>query len=1824
MAVIGMACRFPGGVRSAEDLWSLVAQGRDAIGDFPADRGWDLDTLYRTTEVRQGGFLDGASEFDAEFFGISAREALAMDPQQRLLLECAWEAVERAGIDPLSLRESRTAVFVGVNHQEYGAPLWRAPAEVTGHLVTGVVPSVASGRISYALGLEGPAVTVDTACSTSLVALHLAVKALRAGECDLAIVGGATVMAMPGPLIEFSRQRALSVDGRCKAFSAEADGMAMAEGAGLVVLQRASDARRPLALIRGSAVNQDGASNGLTAPNGPSQQRVIRAALNSAGLSPSDVDAVEAHGTGTELGDPIEASALADVYGGGRSPDNPLWLGSVKSNIGHTQAASGVAGLIKTVMSLRHGLLPKTLHAERPTPHVDWQNSGLALVREPLRLSATHIGISSFGISGTNAHVIVERAEEPGQAVTGAGPVPCLLSARTAHALREQARQLREHVERSPDTALTALGSALATTRSHFARRAVITARDRADLVAGLDRLANSADDSEPVTGGATAFVFPGQGTQRTGMGEELYRTSPVNAAAFDALCAELDRHLRRPLREVMSGPLDRTEFAQPALFAVEVAMYRLLESWGVRPDFLIGHSLGELAAAHVAGVMSLADAAEVVAVRARLMQDLPAGGAMIVLGMEERAVAGLLAPFGGRLSIAAVNGPQSTVVSGDADAIAELGVDATELKVSHAFHSHRVEPMLDRYRDLLAGVELRPPTIPIVSNLTGAVADPDELCSPDYWVRQARDAVRFHDGLKSLVGKGVGVFLEVGPSGALQVAEVRGTVITGALDLDHLVAAVGRAHVLGAKVDWSRILGRHHVDLPTYPFQRRSYWLARHTAAAPRDHPLLRGAEGGNTVFEGEASATTQPWLADHVIDGTTVVPGTAFVELATWIDRSVDELTMVAPLALEDGAHVRIVVDGRSLTISSRPFAASRDAPWTVNAVGTFGTVTAAGTDSTAGFDLAARPPADACEVRLDSYYESLDQEGFAYGPALRGLTALRRGGTDVFGEARLPDGTDPRGYGIHPALLDAVLHGARLLMPPGVPFSFTGIRMFRPAGGAIRFQLSPVDGGFRVLVADTEGRPVLRIDRVTLRETGGAALFTLDWTPIPAGPPERDITVVSGELPHLVPQIQEFLAGERSRLVVVTRQAEDWRQASVWSMIRSVQAEHPGRLVLVDTDQEGSLLAEAVGTGQPQVAIRDGKLLSPRVVRVPPGGDTRQATGTVLVTGAFGALGSAVARHLVTRHAVRELLLVGRRGDASPGAAELIGQLRELGADVTTAACDVADREALAEVIESVPLGGVVHAAGVLDDSVFSGLTRERFDHVLAPKATGAWNLHELTKDRDLSMFVLFSSAAATLGNAGQANYAAANGFLDGLARHRHAMGLVATSIAWGPWDSPTGMTARLTDGDMARIGTPKLSTKEGLRLFDAALASGLPTVVAYDPGRRIPREVPAAQDLTSKLAGLAKHDQHRLLVDMVSRDSASVLGLDAPDPVGEHSSFRDLGFDSLIAIELRNRLSGRTGLRLAPTVAFDHPTPAALAAHIWSELAGTPLDLPAVRAVAPDAAPSEWQVELFDLDGYLRRIGVDRQGLGPTPATLRTLQARQMAAIGFHNIDVLLSRPISLELVDVQRKLLAPNSGGTCAEHNMMLAAALELLGFTVRRISGRIRNGTDTVRPLTHMALLVEIDGLPWLVDVGLGGEGPTEPVPMHGGDIVGTRPWRWRALPLPDGDSLLQVEHGDGWFDLYSFNDQPQHYVDYLVAHYYSVTYPGIPFANILVAHKIGPAERHVLFDDRYTRSTAAGDVVSRQLDPEELPALLRDVFGIRLTEQELQKVVNR
>lgn len=2016
IAIVGMSCRFPGGVDSPEALWQMVADGRDVISDFPADRGWDLADLFdpdpdarHKSYARTGGFVDGVADFDPAFFGIAPSEALAMDPQHRMLLELSWEALERAGIDPTGLRGSATGVFAGLIVQGYGM----LAEEIEGYRLTGMTSSVASGRVSYVLGLEGPAVSVDTACSSSLVALHMAVQSLRTGECDLALAGGATVNATPTVFVEFSRHRGLAPDGRCKAYAGAADGVGWSEGGAILVVERLSDAQRlghpVLAVVRGSAVNQDGASNGLTAPNGPSQQRVVRAALANAGLSAADVDVVEGHGTGTMLGDPIEAQALLASYGQDRT--EPLWLGSVKSNMGHTQAAAGVAGVIKMVQAMRHEMLPATLHVDAPSPHVDWSAGSVSLLSEaqpwPADGRARRAGVSSFGISGTNAHIIVEAAPN-GAPQRDAAPVlpavPWVVSAKSAAALRGQATRLAEHL-RTQELDVADVAWSLAG-RATFEHRAVVVGGDRDSLLSGLDELAG--DDVLTVIRGSaqpsgkTVFVFPGQGSQWVGMGVELLDTAPVFAQYIDACAAAFAEFVDWSLTDVLRGApgapgLDRVDVVQPVLFAVMVSLTELWKSVGVRPDAVIGHSQGEIAAAYVAGALSLRDAAKVVTLRSKLLTGLAGPGGMVSIACGAEQVQELLAPFGNRIGIAAVNGRAAVVVSGEVAALQELIALCTDkelrtrrIDVDYASHSVEVEAIRAELTEVLSDIEPQSSRTAFFSTVTGNRLDTAGL-DADYWYRNIRQTVELDQAVRSACGHGYRTFIESSPHPAL-IAGLEDTVndcLAGSADpiviptlgredggLQRFLSSAASAFVAGVSVDWRGVLdGAGLVELPTYAFDRRRFWLAGEGATADAhglglgvsEHPLLHAVvelpASGGVVLTGRLAPGIQGWLADHAVSGTVVFPGAGFVELAVRAGDEVncsmvDELTLRTPLLIpaSNSVALQVVVGAaaetgqRSVSVYSRAETGA-GAVWVCHAEG----MLSSGTTESAPErpDLSEWPPAGAVAVDIAGGYDRLAAQGYGYGPAFRGLTALWSRGTEMFAEVQLPEAAGGvTGFGVHPALLDAALHAAVMANPDAdlvLPFAWQGVTLHAAGASAVRARIAPAGpSAVSIDLADGLGLPVLSVDSMVARPVseqqlraavfgaGPDRLFELVWSPatqtvkdIPSYgifesiAAEDDPVTGAHERSHrALAAVQSWLTDQESGvLVVATRGAmaqpgediTDLAGATVWGLVRSAQTENPGRFVLVDSDapMDDSVVAMALGSGEPQVLLRGGQAYTARVhasravegllvppaagpwrlglssagtfenlqlepvpnadvplepgqvrvalraiaanfrdimitlgmfthdallggegagvvVEVGPGvtefsvgdsvygffpdgsgtlvpGDTRLllpmpadwsyaeaaaisavfttaymafvhlaevkpgqrvlvhaaaggvgmaavqlgrhlgldmfvtaskgkwdtlralgfdddhisdsrsldfedkfrtvtggrgmdvvldslagefvdaslrlvapggiflemgktdirnpeavaeeypgvryrafdlfepgrprmhqwmldlaelfdtgvlrplpvntfdvrraptalrylsqarhigkvvmnlpgawAAGTVLITGGTGMAGSALARHAVARHGARRLVLVSRRGPDAPGAAELAAELTEAGAQVQVVACDAADRAALAKVIADVPvqhpLTAVIHAAGVLDDGMISSLTPDRVDSVLRAKVDAAWNLHELTRDLNLSAFVMFSSMAGLVGSSGQGNYAAANTFLDALAAHRRAHRLPAMSLGWGLWDQASAMTGGLDAADRARLardGVLALSSADALELFDTALTVDEPFLVparidlaalrahavAVPPmfsdlinaptRRQVDDSLAAAKSksaLAHRLHGLPEPDQHAVLLNLVRSHIATVLGNVTPEAIDPDKAFQDLGFDSLTAVEMRNRLKSATGLSLSPTLIFDYPTPSGLATYMRTELAGVPQEIKQTPVARP---------------------------------------------------------------------------------------------------------------------------------------------------------------------------------------------------------------------------------------------------------------------------------
>ncbi|MCX6408231.1 MAG: SDR family NAD(P)-dependent oxidoreductase, partial [Propionibacteriales bacterium] len=1449
IAVVAMACRLPGGVATPEDFWEVLSGGRDVVDGLPADRGWDVAALLHpdttrsgTTVQRSGGFLRAVADFDPAFFGLSPREALAMDPQQRVLLELSWEVLERAGIAPDSLRATRTGVFVGLIPQEYGPRLADGGRGVEGYLMTGTTSSVASGRIAYTLGLEGPALTVDTACSSSLAAVHLACASLRRGETPLALVGGATIMPTPGMLVDFSRMGSLAPDGRSKAFSAAADGFGMAEGAGMVVLERLSDARRHghpvLAVVRGTAMNSDGASNGLSAPNGRAQVRVVRDALADAGIAAADVDVVEAHGTGTRLGDPIEASALQDAYGDGRQ--RPLLLGSVKSNIGHTQAAAGVVGLMKLVLALNHDVVPPTLHAAEPSTEIDWSKGVLELVHRPTPWQRgerpRRAGVSSFGISGTNVHAVLEEAPGPASSTTtshrGPAAFPWVLSGASREAVGAQAARLADHLEAHPQLDPVDVAHTLATGRSPLGHRV--------GLVSSPDRVVESLRAVADGTSGAASgvvdgvarpvFVFPGQGWQWAGMAVELLDTTPVFAQAMRECARALRPHLDLDVVEFLrteaahassAGALstERVDHVQPVLFAVMVSLAATWRAQGVEPAAVVGHSQGEIAAACVAGLLTLEDAARIVARRSLAIAAMPRRGAMVSIAAPLEEVR---ARLGDRLDVASVNSPSSVVVAGDRDVLDLLvaecaadGIRTTRLPVDYASHSRHVD---DIEGEVLEGLSPAPRplpgAVPMLSTVTGRWVEPGDL-GPRYWFDNLRSTVRFSDAVQSLVDGGWETFVEISAHPILttaveQTAETDGhdvvtisTLRRGHGGPDELASSLARAFVAGVPVDWRETFrgsGAVPVQLPTYPFERRRVWWSPSSGdgagAAPPDPRSYRIAWHPGAIDPHARLRGT--WVLLHRPDLKQSFLATAEEALA------------------RRGARVE---------------------RWAV-------------------------PPGGA------------EQE----------VAAGLEGTSDVTGMVSLlaVDASEDAGSPLSSPVIDDLL-------------------------GAVR----------AVVASDSSAR-----------------LWWVTSGAVATSPHERLRTLGHG---------------------------------ASWAIGRIVGLENPtvwgGLMDLPGIDAEdavaqlGAVLA--ADDGEDHLALRLSGPWVRRWVRVTtPATQQWRPRGTVLVTGATGGVGRQVARWLASRGAQR-LVLLSRRGPQAEGAGDLVRELEVAGAQVDLRACDVADRDALEQVLSDIgddlPLSSVFHAAATLDDAVVTELTAERIERSNRAKVLGALHLDALTRDVELDDFVLFSSFASAFGTPGLGGYAPGNAVLDALAHERRRVGRPAVSVSWGTWAGggmaegpvaerfrrhgvlqmdPRDATASLVSA-LDRADAAPLVMEIEWRRFVAAYTALRPTRLFDDLAERGPDAVQAARTADEPARGGRPAD--RDAVTALVRDRvADVLGHESADAIDVDQPFARLGVDSLSALELRNALGATTGVRLPTTIVFDHPTVRRLAAHLAEQL------------------------------------------------------------------------------------------------------------------------------------------------------------------------------------------------------------------------------------------------------------------------------------------------
>ena len=1534
IAIVGMACRLPGDVRSPEDFWQLLASDDDAISEFPEDRGWDVERLYDpeslrpdTSYIREGGFLYDAGDFDAAFFGISPREALAMDPQQRQLLEASWEAFEDAGISPEALRGSRTGVFTGTTGQDYASRAQMNPESFEGFLITGTSASVLSGRVSYTLGLEGPAISVDTACSSSLVAIHMACESLRVGECSLALAGGVALMSTPIGFVEYSRQRVLSRDARCKSFADAADGTNWGEGVGLVLLERLSDARRNghrvLAVVRGSAVNQDGASNGLTAPNGPSQQRVIRDALANAGVAAGEVDAVEAHGTGTRLGDPIEAQALLATYGRDRPDGPPLWLGSAKSNIGHTQAAAGVVGVIKMVLALRHEMLPKTLHVDVPSSRVDWSSGSVSLLTEPRSWMRNgglrRAGISSFGLSGTNAHLILEEApipeepqiadglpirEEPQIAdglpipeepqvpvegeiiekatreqvghspngssgdplserahtaakvgagsnrVLGGEVVPWVLSGHGEGGLRRQAMRLKEHLARSESLDMRDVGISL-TKRSMLDRRALVVGGELQELTGGLQALVSGEPAANVVEGridrdAGAVFVFPGQGSQWLGMAGELLACSSVFARAIDECAQALEPFVNWSLMDVLRDRdepqlLDRLDVVQPALFAVMVALAGLWRACGVEPTMVVGHSQGEVAAAYVAGGLSLSDAARVIALRSQLLVGLVGSGGVVSVSESLEWVGELVARWGDGIAIAAVNGPRSVTVAGEPQALAELlveceaaGVRAREVPASVPGHSPHVEVFREQLLEMLMAIEPRPAKVPFYSTLTGGVLDTGEL-NADYWYRNMRHTVEFEKATRALLEDGYRTFIEVSPHPVLTMSVgetadeliaaegiaggvgVLGSLRRGDGGPGRFLSSLGEAWVRGVPVAWDVLFegsAAKRVSLPTYAFQRKRYWPAIPFA---QTRPVETG--GVDASF----------WEAIESEDAGGLASTLGLLDEA---ERSSLELVLPALAAWQRGRRTDSVLDGWRYRIAWKRLSdpvATLTGVWPVV--------------------IPAERSQDEWVLRL---MEALDSSGARIVPVTADRDcALDREALAARLELALAQANDAQANDAQANDVqanDKDKHGEGLDVEQGAAsdrWAITGVISLLALDEGLHPEHAGVPRGLAATVALAQALGDGGIE---------GRLWILTRAAVATVPADR-------------------LAGPL--------------QSTVWGLGRTLGLEQPERLgalvdlpVSLDPRSLQRLCAVLAADGEEdQLAVRGTGLLARRLLRAAaePGSETDhwRPRGTVLVTGATGGIGMHLARWLA-RAGAEHLLLVSRSGPHAPGASELQAELEQLGTRVSIAAGDVADRDRMSELLDSIPaehpLDAVMHAAGTAQAVAIDEITTEQMSSTLASKVAGGWHLHELTAGMELSAFVLFSSLASVTGAAGQADYSAANAYLDALAEYRRACGLTATSIAWGLW-AGEGL-GKLIGERLRRRGAVDMPPELAIEALQRALDHDETSLAlididwelyapAYAFARRRPliEDLPEAQRAVARLASGAPGEEER---------------------------------------------------------------------------------------------------------------------------------------------------------------------------------------------------------------------------------------------------------------------------------------------------------------------------------------------------------------------------
>jgi acyl transferase domain-containing protein/acyl-CoA synthetase (AMP-forming)/AMP-acid ligase II len=1764
IAIIGMSCRFPGGADTPEAFWKLLEEGLDAIGPIPTTR-WDFERYFHPepgtpgkTYARHGAFLPQVDVFDAAFFGISPREANAMDPQQRMLLEVTWEALERAAVAPDRLEGSRTGVFVGLSSNDYAREALRAAEDVDAHAGTGNSTSVAAGRLAFQLGLHGPCLAVDTACSSSLVALHLACQSLRIGECELALAGGASLILAPDASIYFSQIRALSPDGRSCAFDAGANGYVRSEGVGMVALMRLSDARAAghpvLAVVRGTAVNHDGRSNGLTAPNGLAQQRVIREALADAGVAAPDIDYVEAHGTSTPLGDPIELGALGEALARGRPREKPLWVGSVKTNLGHLEAAAGVAGLIKTVLALQRGRIPRHLHFARPNPAFAWAEFPLEVPRMamwwPEREGPRRAGVSSFGLSGTNAHVVLEQAPPPDATPPPRAPADTLLviSARSEAALKAQAVNFARALEPNVGLDLDEACFTAATCRAHFERRLAVVGASTRELRDSLVSFIAGDPSSRAVTGSAPAgprpqlvFVFPGQGGQWAGMGRWLLEHSPPFRDALERCDAATSQEAGWSLLEALAGPdsearLQQIDVVQPALFAFGVGLTAHWRAWGVEPDAVVGHSLGEVAAAHVAGALSLKDAVKVICSRSRLLKRISGHGAMGVVGLTMHEAEEALSGMERLLSIAACNSPRTTVLSGDPRALEVVlgrlearGVFCRRVKVDVASHSPQVEPLQPELLSALAGLSPAAAGIPMHSTVTGQRVEGRDLDAA-YWSRNLRETVWFASVAGDLISRRRTFFVEMSPhptlvhdlAGLFRDAEADGAAVgslrRGEADGPVLLEQLGSLYARGLAVDWARVLPRRRrIALPTTPFQRSRHWLAareRKKRSSERNaHPWLSpgvplATAQPSKVWTVTLGTESHPWLDGHKVQGAALLSGAGFAEIALAAGREalgqvpleIRELRLEQPLEVS-GREVTLQLLGTyeaagrlRFQIASPASTTVKPERWIVHARGELRRADRDASIPSAPLERAAIAARLGPETGSEPLYQALAGRGLELGEAFRGVETVQGGAGEALGKVRLPASVLAGRFLVHPALLDACFQvvGAAGAGPEASSWILAEIdrlRLLAPLSGPVwcHVRLQESGGSQRqgadLVVADAATGEVRLVARLILQRTSPSGedswFLALDWeraeAPFPKPEPRRWLILGGGGQGHLgialrkaledrgqmveqaslsalssVENVTDLLASaygdaagpagilslhaldlgsvdmerpergcdavlhlvralahqdwkDRPRLYLATRAAQPFghdadlalEQAPLLGLSRVLAQEHPElRCTRVDLDPERppgevealalELLADDV---EDEICLRGQERWVARLMRRTPESGARvqdrtgpRSDGAYLVTGGLGGLGLSVARWLAERGAGK-LVLMGRTPPRTGEQEAALRAILEMGVPVELALADVADGKKLSALVNALkrstpPLRGIIHAAASLDDGALINQDATRFRNVLAPKAMGAYRLHQLTADHALDFFILYSSATTLLGSPGLGNYVAANAFLDALAHQRHRQGLPALSVNWGVF-SGIGLAGADDEKRAARMehhGMERLTPEAGNRVLERLLRCGttqvgvvpmdvrtwiesFPTAAHSRLASRLLAEERAGERgggdaaFLKALADATASQRPKLVEHYALAQAARVLRLPA-DRISRDRPLTDVGLDSVMGLELRNRLALALNLTIPPTILWTYPTMEAMSRYLLDRL------LPADQApAAKDAAGAQ---------------------------------------------------------------------------------------------------------------------------------------------------------------------------------------------------------------------------------------------------------------------------